>query len=166
MALHRLSLPSGLLAAWLAAAALMVTSGSPVRAATSYVLSCRGGGNMTIELHSGGDGSGMWIVFHRGNYAGSVQPVRSGDCTWIDRGMLESEPTRLLVNVNDAFVSAVIRANGTVERFNYSYKERARSIENLRYVIDSVLQDRPFQVHAYAVKHARGDYLKATRIGP
>jgi len=166
MARHRLALPGDLLAAWLAAAGLMVTSGSPVHAATSYVLSCRSGGNMTIELHSGSDGSGAWIVFHRGNYAGSVQPVRSDDCTWIDRGMLESEPTRLLVSVNDAFVSAVIRANGTVERFNYSCKERERSIDKRRSIIDSVLQDRPFQFHAHTVKYARGDCLKVTRIGP
>jgi hypothetical protein len=148
------------------AVALGVIGTSPARAKTSYVLSCRGGGNMMMEVSSGSESTSVKIVFNRGNYAGTAQPVRSGDCTWIDRGMLESEPNVLHLGVNDALAAVVVRANGTVDRFNYFYKESARSIDKLRYLIDSVLQDRPFQVHAYAERHGRYFYLKATRIGP
>ena len=162
----RLSFVKALTPMLLAAVALGVIGTSPARAKTSYVLSCRGGGSMTMRVRTGPDGTGLSIYFNRGNYAGSAQPVRSGDCTWIDRGMLETEPTELLTGANDAFAAVVIRANGTVERFEYSYKESARSIDKLRYLIDSVLQDRPFQVHAYAERHGRYFYLKATRIGP
>jgi hypothetical protein len=136
-------------------AAIRSTSAAP----QAYPMMCRGGGDMTISVTRIARGTALAVYFTRGGRASNPGP---GECTWMDRGMRSDEPMVMSFDAIDSSVVPYIRASGKIRRFTYEGRERA----HLQYLVDSVLQGKPFQVHAYQ-KEARGNnYFSVVRVGP
>ncbi len=92
-------------------------------------------------------------------------PLSPGHCTWTDRGMSESEPGALVIQLGKNIdVEEIMRANGTLLRYEYVGSERHREVA--KYLIDSILGGDSFQVQACEQESRDGKYLIASRVGP
>ena len=112
------------------AAAAMILALAPAQAAPrSYQLICQGGGNMLATIKSNAT---IALRFAAGREAGVVSP---GECTWVDRGFREGEPTVLSL---------------------------AGNREGTTYLLDGMLGGGRFYVHVYNDGNGR---MVVTQIG-
>ena len=122
---------------------------TPVQARTSYVLMCKGGGNMNIDYDS--VRNKLTVNFKAGNRGGS-HGVSAGNCTWVDRGFRPREPHRLCqLGVNDV----KFRMNGADKVVRLS-SSKAPYIKN-------ILRGRAFQVRVY---NDNAGCMRVTKPGP
>jgi len=115
---------------------------------SSYVLMCKGGGNMSIDYNS--STNKLIVNFHGGNRAGS-NGVAAGSCTWVDRGFRNAEPRKLCqTGVND--VTFHLNGSDKVTSMNSSKAP----------YIKKILRGNAFQVRVY---NDRSGCMKITRPG-
>ena len=130
-------------------ALLAAISFTPAQAApTSYVLMCKGGGNMSIDYNS--SSKKLIVNFNAGKRSGS-NGIASGNCTWVDRGFRPREPHRLCQSgVNDI-------------RFHMNGSDKITSLKsNKAPYIRNILNGRPFQVRVY---NDNAGCMKVTKAG-
>lgn len=123
---------------------------SPTQAKpTSYVLMCKGGGNMSVDYHSSSDK--LTVNFKAGQQSGS-NGVSAGVCTWVDRGFRAKEPRRLCqMGVNDV-------------RFHMNGSDKITGIKSSKApYISRILSGQPFQVRVY---NDGNGCMKVTKAGP
>ena len=115
---------------------------------TSYVLMCKGGGNMSIDYNS--SSKKLIVNFNAGRRSGS-NGIASGSCTWVDRGFRPREPHRLCQSgVNDI-------------RFHMDGSDKVTSLKsNKAPYIRNILSGRPFQVRVY---NDNAGCMKVTKAG-
>ncbi len=115
---------------------------------SSYVLMCKGGGNMSIKYNS--STNKLVVNFHGGSRAGN-NGVAAGSCTWVDRGFRSSEPRKLCqLGVNDV----VFQMNGS---------DKVTSISSSKApYIKKILRGDTFQVRVY---NDGAGCMKVTRPG-
>jgi hypothetical protein len=117
--------------------------------------------------YPGFEGTRLWIFFSKGNYAANAQPVRAGDCTWLDRPMRQSEGAKMIVEVAGAYFHPKIRADGRVIGQGYSWGTGGQAkADQLKYLIRAIGGAQPFLVHGYGEVGADGPQIRITRIGP
>jgi len=80
------------------AATLSLAAAIPAAAQTSYPLTCRGGGYMSIANDAA---SGVMIGFAAGGGAAPMG-LQPGECTWSDRALRAGEPTVICDSVANA----------------------------------------------------------------
>jgi hypothetical protein len=74
-------------------------------------LRCRGGAVRDIGFQQfGPNNSRLTIGFKRGSKPAS-QGLNPGECSWVDRGMKDSEPQAICQEVNDIFLSTTYDQN-------------------------------------------------------
>ncbi len=115
------------------AAALWCLAGSDASAQTSYTLICKSGGDMVAEVRAGAQ---VKIEFQGGTDAASNTPPSPGQCSWLDRGFRQGEPTVLAV---------------------------AGDAAHATYLVDALIRGETFYAHVY--NDGQGS-MKVTRIGP
>lgn len=142
----------------------------------SYPMMCRGGGDMMFHIYNrrvniantvttDRQNMVLKIWFKKGDKAITDSALSPGHCTWTDRGMSESEPGALIIQLGkDIDVEEIMRADGTLVRYEYVGSERHREVA--KYVIDSILSGDSFQVQAYQQDSGNGKYFIASRVGP
>lgn len=142
----------------------------------SYPMMCRGGGYMTFHVYNRRinianmvttrrQNTILKIWFEKGDRAITEGPLAPGQCTWTDRGMSDSEPSALIIQFGkDIDVEEIMRADGTLLRYEYVGPERKREV--VKHVIDSILNGDNFQVQAYQQQTGDGNYFIASRVGP
>ena len=122
---------------------------TPLQARNSYVLMCKGGGNMSVDYNSATNK--LIVKFKAGNRGGS-SGVSAGYCTWVDRGFRPREPKRLCqMDVNDV----TFHMNGA-DKITRLKSSKAPYIKN-------ILNGRAFQVRVY---NDNAGCMKVTRPGP
>ena len=129
----------------------------PVAAQQSYVLTCRGGGDMVAVAGQRVSNPHVFveITFKPGTAGAGVRAPDPGQCTWIDRGFRPGEPAKLLFDdPGVAWTQTVCRAGGC--RLNTPSAPA-------RQLISWVLNAQPFQVHAY---NNNSGQMVVTKVGP
>ncbi|MCF4967997.1 hypothetical protein [Nostoc sp. CMAA1605] len=78
-------------------------------AQTSYPMTCRGGGTLSIQNDGG---NGVRINFQAGRGA-APQGLSPGECTWSDRALRSGEPTTICDRASSAaqYVSRLVQSN-------------------------------------------------------
>ena len=140
----------------LAAAALLAAT-TIATAQTSYVMTCRGGGDMTAVAGQRVSNPHVFveITFKPGTAGAGVQAPNPGQCTWIDRGLRAGEPTKMIWDDHGvAWTQTVCRAGGC--RVN-------TPSAGARQLIGWVTGGQPYQVHVY---NNNAGHMVVTKIGP
>lgn len=128
---------------------LSLTVIMPLQAApSSYVLMCKGGGNMNIDYNS--STNYLTVNFKAGRQSGS-HGVPAGTCTWVDRGFRAGEPKRLCqIGVNDV-------------KFHMNSSDKITQLRSMKApYISNILSGRSFQVRVY---NDGSGCMKITRAG-
>jgi len=122
---------------------------TPIQAApSSYVLMCKGGGNMSIDYNSN---TNKLIVNFRAGTQGGSHGISAGSCTWVDRGFRQREPKHICqTGVNDV----TFHMNGA-DKVTRMHSLKAPYIRN-------ILSGQPFQVRVY---NDGAGCMKVTRAG-
>jgi hypothetical protein len=83
------------------------------QAQMGYPLVCRSGGGMQLSWSALASARTHFIAYYSRapNAAGTSSPLRSGQCTWVDRPLNAAEPTAMLWDL-DATVGVRFKANG------------------------------------------------------
>jgi hypothetical protein len=126
----------------------LVSLSSAHAAPTSYVLMCKGGGNMSVDYNA--QSNRLVVKFKAGQRSGG-QGVSAGSCTWVDRGFRAKEPQRLCqTNVKDI-------------RFHMNGHDKVTSIRSSTApYIRNILSGRAFQVRVY---NDGAGCMKVTKAG-
>ncbi|MCK5895612.1 MAG: hypothetical protein KAG20_02340 [Cocleimonas sp.] len=130
-------------------ALLALVSFSPAQAApTSYVLMCKGGGNMSVDYNS--SSNKLTVNFKAGRQSGG-NGIAAGMCTWVDRGFRAREPHRLCqMGVNDV-------------RFHMNGSDKITRMKSSKApYISRILSGRAFQVRVY---NDGNGCMKVTKAG-
>jgi hypothetical protein len=130
-------------------ALLALVSFSSVQATpTSYVLMCKGGGNMSVDYNSGSNK--LIVNFKAGSRSGG-NGISAGMCTWVDRGFRTREPHRLCqMGVNDL-------------RFHMNSSDKiTRMTSSKAPYISRLLSGQAFQVRVY---NDGNGCMKVTKAG-
>lgn len=140
----------------LTAAALALVA-VPALAQTSYVMTCRGGGDMQAVAGQRVSNAHVFveISFAPGSAGAGVQAPSPGECTWIDRGFGSGEPTKMLFDDNAvAWTQTVCGAGGC-----RVHTPSAKATTLMNWVRDG----QPFQVHVY---NNNQGHMIVTKVGP
>jgi hypothetical protein len=70
----------------------------------TFPLQCRGGAMRAIGFQQSGQSSRLTVGFRKGSKPAS-QGLNPGECSWMDRGMRDSEPDSICHDVTDVFLS-------------------------------------------------------------
>jgi len=135
----------------------LLLAAAPAVAQTSYVMTCRGGGDMQAVAGQRVSNPHVFveISFKPGSAGAGVQAPSPGECTWIDRGFRAGEPTKMLFDDNAvAWTQTVCRAGDC--RVN-TPSSKAMTLMNW------VKTGQPFQVHVY---NDSAGYMIVTKVGP
>lgn len=138
-------------------AATLTFSSLPATAAESYVMTCRGGGDMVAVVGQRVSNPHVFveITFKPGTAGAGVQPPKPGECTWIDRGMRQGEPTKILYDdMGVAWTQTLCRAGGCQVRTPSANAGR---------LVNWVQTSQPFQVHVY---NDNAGHMTVTKVGP
>jgi hypothetical protein len=84
---------------------VLLPANDPVEAQQSYLLVCRGGGDMHFTYTPFSNFSRdpqLWIRFDPGSEGvgsgwNNINSLRPGQCSWLDRGLRSGEPTRIII---------------------------------------------------------------------
>jgi hypothetical protein len=125
----------------------------------SYVLMCRGGGDMTISFFQPEDANALGINFIRAPSAASVSPPGPGQCAWLDRPLSAEEPTSIYWK-SAKFHSVQIDINARKQLI--AYYTNSNVTATLSYLVDSATGGQVFQVHVFN----KAGKLHVTRVGP
>ncbi|MBW4981302.1 hypothetical protein KZZ07_02005 [Mameliella sp. CS4] len=139
------------------AVAALAAGGLPAAAANSYVMTCRGGGDMVAVVGQRVSNPHVFveITFRPGTTGAGVQAPKPGECTWIDRGMGPGEPNKILFNdMGVAWTQTACNASGC--------SLRTPSVTAGRFVT-WVQTGQPFQVHVY---NDNNGHMLVTKVGP
>jgi len=129
----------------------------PAAAQQSYVMTCRGGGDMVAVAGQRVSDPHVFveITFKPGTAGAGVKAPDPGECTWIDRGFRAGEPNKLIFDDNAvAWTQTVCRAGNC--RVN---TPSARSTQLMNWVRSA----QPFQVHVF---NNNAGYMVVTKVGP
>jgi hypothetical protein len=90
----------------------IILSSIPARAADSYRLRCRGGGDQQVQLFAGPYESSLIMTFARSVWGKFLEP---GQCMWDDRAVGPDEPTRICQrqSAGSFQISFVVAHNGS-----------------------------------------------------
>lgn len=140
----------------------------------SYPVACRGGGQMYVEFRplvrpnprSRGrpvEGLRMYgtvvdIPLRRANYGANQRPPMPGECAWLDRPIRASEPQKLYILVEDAWITGVEIQGPRGVRIKGVWPQESP----LNYLLTSIQRGEVFYVHGYA----DGEIIRVTRVGP
>lgn len=128
---------------------LALVSLSSVQAApSSYVLMCKGGGNMSVDYNSSNN---RLVVKFKAGQRGGGSGVLVGSCTWVDRGFRSREPKQICqTGVDDI-------------RFHMNGSDKVtRMTSSKAPYIRNILSGRPFQVRVY---NDGAGCMKVTKAG-
>ena len=138
---------------------LAVAAGSAGMAAaqTSYVMTCRGGGDMVAVAGQRVSNPHVFveITFKPGTAGAGTQAPAPGECTWIDRGLRSGEPNKILFDDFGVSWSQTICRAGSCQ-----VNTPSAPATNL---INWVRGGQPFQVHVY---NNNAGYMVVTKVGP
>ncbi|MCP3971984.1 MAG: hypothetical protein GY717_17005 [Rhodobacteraceae bacterium] len=129
----------------------------PAVAQTSYVMTCRSGGDMSAVAGQRVSNPHVFveITFQPGTAGAGVQAPDPGQCTWIDRGFRPGEPNKMIYDDHAvAWTQTVCRAGGCGVNTPSS---------GARQLIGWVRNGQPFQVHVY---NNNSGHMVVTKIGP
>lgn len=122
---------------------LTILTAQSAAAQTSYVMSCRSGGNMQATAGVRGEDPYVFaqIRYMRGSAGAAVIPPSPGECTWIDRGVGTGEPSTILfVDTSTAAVSTFCKAGDC---------RVSTSSLGVQKLMNFVKNQQAFQVHVY-----------------
>lgn len=141
----------------LVAMATVTLTGAAAQAEQSYVMTCRGGGNMQAVAGQRVSNPHVFveITYQRAAQGAAVQAPAPGECAWIDRGVQGNEPN--VIQYNDMGVSwtqTICRAGHC--RVNTPSSSAAS-------LMNAVRDGQPFQVHVY---NNRNGKMIVTHVGP
>lgn len=140
----------------IAAFALMAAH-TAASAQTTYVMTCRGGGDMQAVAGQRVSNAHVFveITYRRASQGAAVAAPAPGECAWIDRGVHGDEPNKILFNdMGVSWTQTVCRA-GTC--WVNTPSSGATSLMN------AVRGGQPFQVHVY---NDRQGHMLVTKVGP
>lgn len=147
---------------------LLFMSADSFAAETSYPIVCKGGGDIKLRFDVVGGKWGLDIGFKRSAYAGNSGKLVAGECAWIDRAMLSTEPAVLHVDSASKWSVADVSLSVKDRKWNSvglmaSPANTAIASKVTQLFQDAAVADKAFYVHAYA----NGDIsLWVTKIGP
>jgi hypothetical protein len=149
--------PANSVLACLFATGALVLGALPSAAAQSYVMTCRGGGNMVAVAGQRVSQPHVFveITYKRGSAGAGVQAPNPGECTWIDRGVNGNEPDKILFDdPGVAWTQTVCRAGGC------QVNTPSAPTTNL---MNWVRGGQAFQVHVY---NDGAGHMVVTKVGP
>lgn len=127
----------------------------PASAQTSYMMTCKPGGNMYNYTRSDTIGRvATTVYFEPGSQGASVQAPRPGQCTWIDRGLRAGEPHKLLIAAEPGVIKASCNTRGCNTKTNAPISSK---------LLEAITKNRTFQVHVY---NDQNGFMKITKFGP
>jgi hypothetical protein len=129
----------------------------------SYVMVCKGGGNMRAELHTSEIvGSAQWItiIFEKSPQPASRQEPAPGTCAWVDRPLSPQESSQA------EFYFRKLPRTFTIRQQNITISIDGRNFEdqNLKYLVDAIYNGKLFYVRCYNIRG--GNLIHITSIGP
>ena len=135
----------------------LLLAAAPSIAQTSYVMTCRGGGDMQAVAGQRVSNPHVFveIIFKPGTAGAGVQAPSPGECTWIDRGFRSGEPTKMLYDDNAvAWTQTICRAG---DCWVNTPSSKAATLMNW------VKGGQPFQVHVF---NNNAGHMVVTKVGP
>lgn len=128
----------------------------------SYPLFCKGSKDMKLQIYPGSDSVNVTLHFKHGARAVS-QGLNGGECTWSDRGMNQSEPSKMIFKLRDVYLSMTVGPGDSVVMTSQGLTSATNSTAAaLEQILRAVRSGQEFQVHAYS----RRDALQVTKLGP
>jgi len=132
---------------------------------TSYVMVCRGGGDMSFSFYQTGRVP-LTIGAKGGTVGASQRPPEPGECTWVDRGMREGEEcvpsTRYLQLKIDA---DVVGPKPYINEIVFQYGRMKIWYRNKKIgdLIDAITNGKIFYLRA---RRKAPHKFEVTKIGP
>lgn len=108
----------------------------------SYLLVCRGGGDMYANYYSAGAGSKLQIHFLKARQGANRRAPGPGECTWERRPVNDKEPFWLSFRADEQIAWISVHANRDVI-------VRQVGGKNLNRLLNAVVDDHLFRVMAY-----------------
>jgi hypothetical protein len=141
----------------LAAFAALAFHATAASAETSYLMTCRGGGDMQAVAGQRVSNAHVFveITYKRASQGAGVAAPAPGECAWIDRGVHGDEPNKILFNdMGVSWTQTVCRAGNC---WVNTPSGGATALMN------AVRSGQPFQVHVY---NDRQGHMLVTKVGP
>jgi hypothetical protein len=144
-------------------------SGAVGQTKTSYLMVCKGGGDMVAWIEQNYISSDVrvvvYVTFRASPQAASRQEPAPGTCAWVDRPLSAIEQRDLSLAYQwqgeDVPVHRINLHHGRAEAL---LDASSVPIENLRYLLDAVYNGKLFYVHCY---HNQYDHnFRMTGLGP
>lgn len=139
-------------------ATLIATSFAlPTRAETSYVMTCRGGGDMLAIAGQrvSNPHTFVEITYKRAAQGAGTQAPAPGECAWIDRGVNGDEPDKILFNDMGVAWTQTACQNGRCWTRTPS--------QPVTTLMNAVTNGQSFQLHVY---NDRNGHMLVTKVGP
>lgn len=123
----------------------------------SYLMTCRGGGDMLAIAGQRVSDPHVFveITYKRATQGAGVQAPAPGECAWIDRGVNADEPNKIMFK--DMGVSWTQTACQNGRCWTRTPSRPATDLMN------AVMNGQPFQLHVY---NDRAGNMIVTRVGP
>jgi len=124
-----------------------------------YPMTCQGGGNMRVSLNA----NAVEFTFTRATQGAGTRAPRPGECAWLDRGVLPTEPT--LVRWSSSELNSLrvtLDAEGRLTNFSIA----GRDATQYYYLKAGILTGKAFQIHVTRVGAASSGTFLVTKIGP
>jgi hypothetical protein len=124
---------------------------------TSYVMTCRGGGDMKAVAGQRVSQNETFaeITFRRAAQGAGVQAPQPGECAWIDRGVAAGEPNVIY------YVDQGVAWTQTVCQHGACWVNTPS--QGITTLMKAVSTGQSFQVHVY---NDRAGHMVVTRVGP
>jgi hypothetical protein len=107
------------------------------------------------------------FTFVRGRESATGRQLADGECAWLDRGVNDDEPNSAQIFFEDLFVTTHFAGDGTLHRFQYSWRSGGSGQERpARMLLDAIVQRQSFVVHVGATGSGAGRYFAIRRVGP